>query len=170
MKVPHNASVVVTDGRKALLLRNEGDTRFSNFQLVQKWQQRVEADRNLKSDGPGRSFSSHDRGTRRSSYSETDLHELAENQFLSEIAHALHGKAACGDLGQLVIVAPPRALGELRKYLSDDLAELVIAEIAKDLVKHSIADIEQLISKYSGAGRDRSKRLAEVAVAAAHER
>lgn len=149
MEVPHDASVVVTDGRKALLLRNEGDTRFSNLQLVQKWQQRMDADRNLKSDGPGRSFGSYAGGTRRSSYSETNFHDLAENQFLSELAGVLHDKASNGELRDLVIVAPARALGELRRHLNDEVVGLVVAEIAKDLVKHPIAEIEYLLAQYT---------------------
>lgn len=148
MKIAHGASVLVTDGRKALLLRNEGDTRFSNLQLVQKWQQRVEADRDLKSDGPGRAFSSHDNGTRRSSYSETNFHDAAESQFLSELGDLLHDALSKGDFSELVIVAPPRALGELRKQLGDDVRKMVVAEIDKDLVKHPIAEIERILAQY----------------------
>lgn len=46
------------------------------------------------------------------------------------------------------MVAPPRTLGELRKHIRRDVADRVKAEIAKDLVKHPIAAIEQLLARY----------------------
>ncbi|HEY0628924.1 MAG TPA: host attachment family protein [Sphingomicrobium sp.] len=146
METPHDASVLVTDGRKALLLRNEGDSRYANLKLVEQWQQRLDADRDLKSDGPGRSFSSNAGGTRRSAYSESDFHDAAEAGFLAQLASSLSRRHRKGEIKELIIVSPPRALGELRKHLAGDLKQAVIAEIAKDLVKHPISSIEELIA------------------------
>jgi cell division protein FtsL len=36
MRVPHNALVLVADGRKMLLLKNEGDAEHLNLQVEQK--------------------------------------------------------------------------------------------------------------------------------------
>ncbi len=36
MQVPHNAFVVVADGRKMLFLRNEGDAEFPNLKVEKK--------------------------------------------------------------------------------------------------------------------------------------
>lgn len=156
METPHDASVLVTDGRKALLLRNEGDTRYSNLKLVEKWQHQLEADRDLKSDGPGRSFSSNAGGTRRSSLTESDFHDAAEAEFLSQLASTLSRRRRQGDIEALIIVSPPRALGELRKHLDEDLKQAVIAEIGKDLVRHPISSIEELITLHDGPTLTRS--------------
>jgi protein required for attachment to host cells len=43
----------------------------------------------------------------------------------------------------LVIIAPPRALAELRRAIHADVKARVIAEIDKDLTKHPIAEIER---------------------------
>lgn len=150
MEIAHDTSVLVTDGRKALLLRNEGDARFSNLKLAWKWEQRLKADREMKTDGPGRSCSSHD-GGRRSSYSETNYHDAAESQFLSELANALQEQVSRGDLKEFVIVAPPRALGGLRAHFGKGLRNMVVAEIDKDLVKHPIVEIERLLAQYASA-------------------
>jgi protein required for attachment to host cells len=150
MDITHDVSVLVTDGRKALLLRNEGDARFSNLKLVQKWEQRLKADREMKTDGPGRSCSSHD-GGRRSSYSEANYHDAAERQFLLELGNALQEQVSSGDLKEFVIIAPPRALGELRAHLGKGLRDMVVGEIDKDLVKHPIVEIERLLAQYAGA-------------------
>jgi protein required for attachment to host cells len=148
MRVHHGASILVTDGSKALFLTNEGDGDFPDFQLVRKWEQEVPADRELRSAGPGHAFSSHGGGTRRSSYDETDLHEQAEVQFTCNIAAFLNERARLGSIDELIMVAPPRTLGELRKHIRRDVADRVKAEIAKDLVKQPIAAMERLLARY----------------------
>lgn len=148
MRVQHAASVLVTDGRKALLLSNDGDAEFPNLRLVQKWEQDLPPDRELKSAAPGHAFSSHASGTRRSAYDETDFHEQAEAEFASKIAELLNDHVRNHSSEQLIIVAPPRTLGAIRKHLRSDVADRVCAEIAKDLVKHPIASIEQHLAAH----------------------
>jgi len=41
------------------------------------------------------------------------------------------------------VVAPPRALADLRKSLHPDVKKKIIAEIDKDLTKHPIDQIEK---------------------------
>lgn len=142
--------MLVTDGRKALFLSNEGDAEFPNFRLLQRREHPSFADRELKSGAPGRAFSSHDHGSRRSSYAETDFHEQAETEFALEIAEFLNDRVQVHELAELVMVAPPRTLGVLRKHLSPEALAQVAAEIPKDLVKHPIADIERLLITYPG--------------------
>lgn len=148
MHVQHGASVVVTDGRKALFLSNEGDAEFPNLRLLQRREHASLADRELKSAAPGRAFGSHDHGSRRSSYAETDFHEQAETEFALEIAEFLNDRVQIHGLDELVIVAPPRTLGVLRKHLGREALAQVTAEIPKDLVKHPIAEIERLLGAY----------------------
>lgn len=148
MQVQHDGLVLVTDGRKALFLRNDGDGEFPNFQLVRSWEQRVAADRDLKTSAPGRTFSSQGHGNRRSSYEETNLHDQAEFEFASEVADFLNQQMQADATDELVIVAPPRTLGVLRKRLKREVSQRVSAEIAKDLVKHPIGEIERLVTSY----------------------
>ena len=148
MRVPYGASVLVTDGSKALFLRNEGDASFPDFRLVDKWEQKVPADRELKSSGPGRAFSSFDHGTRRSAYDDADFHEQAEVEFTSRVADFLNEQAELKALEELIIIAPSRTLGTLRKQVSGAVSKRVTAEVPKDLVKHPVAAIEQLLQAY----------------------
>jgi len=48
-------------------------------------------------------------------------------------------------IDQLIVVAPPRTLAELRKTFHKDVTSKIIAEIGKDLTKHSISDIEKYL-------------------------
>lgn len=64
-----------------------------------------------------------------------DLHEAAKEDFVRTVAAelaALHGE---GKFDELVLVAPPRVLGEFRDCLSKPTAKAVVKELDKDLTK-----------------------------------
>ena len=46
-------------------------------------------------------------------------------------------------LKALVIVAPPRTLSDLRQAFHPDVKSRIMAEINKDLTKHTVAEIEK---------------------------
>jgi protein required for attachment to host cells len=148
MHVGHGASVFVTDGCKALFLRNDGDSDFPDLRLLQRWEQSLPPDRDFKSSGPGRTFGSYGHGSRRSSYQETDFHALAEAEFAAHAAEFLNEKAQSQGIEKLIIVAPPRTLGLVRKGLCREAEQRLFAEIPKDLVKHPVWKIEELLTSY----------------------
>lgn len=143
MQVPHNAFVVVADGRKMLFLRNEGDAAHPNLQVERKRVQANPADGDQKSDSPGRTFQSV--GTRRSAYEETDFHQLEEERFAADTAELLKARALNNDFETLVVVAPPKTLGELRKNYHKEVENRLAGEIDKDLTRHTIPEIEQAL-------------------------
>jgi len=141
VKIPHNAYVFVGDGRKALVLRNEGDEKFPNLKT-----ERVFADLNPPThdqgaDRPGRAYSSV--GARRSSVTQTDWHALEEHKFTHDVAVALEKIVRERKAEALVVVAPPRALADLRKAFHPDVKKKIVAEIDKDLTKHPVDEIEK---------------------------
>lgn len=74
---------------------------------------------------------------------ETDWHDQAETDFLKEIAEKVSELVEAHEIKALILVAPPRALGILRDAL-DGLPEGVIrAEVAKDMVKETVPEIEK---------------------------
>lgn len=152
MHLRHGASVLVTDGRKALFLRNEGDAEFADLRLIRKWEEPSAPDHDLKTDAPGRVFSSRGGASRRSSYEEGDLHTQAEAKFAEQIADFVNGQAGEDATKELVLVAPPRTLGVLRKHIVRDVARRISAEIPKDLVKHPIAAIEESLAAHKEPG------------------
>jgi protein required for attachment to host cells len=64
-----------------------------------------------------------------------------ERQFLRHIAGRLNLAVQDAVAGRLIIIAPPRAMGILRDYLSPAARGHVVCEIAKDLVRESVAEI-----------------------------
>ncbi|MNL55472.1 Protein required for attachment to host cell [compost metagenome] len=103
-----------------------------------------EKDRDLGSDRPGRAHQSN--GAARSAMEETDWHEEAEAGFLKDLVGKLSAMAFSREIEDIVVVAPPRALGLMRPYYSGSLKGAISAELAKDLVKHPVADIERLLA------------------------
>jgi protein required for attachment to host cells len=139
--VPHNAYVFVGDGRKALVLRNEGDAQYLDLKT-----ERVFADDNPPTheqgtDRPGREHSSV--GAGRSSVSQTDWHDLEEHKFVHEVAATLEKIVRERKVEHLIVVAPPRTLADLRQAFHDDVKKKIVAELGKDLTKHPVYDIEK---------------------------
>jgi protein required for attachment to host cells len=142
--LPHGALVLVGDGRKALVLRNEGDARFPNLKTTTALDQgRVPPTAALGTDKPGRAIQSAD--GRRAGMDQTDWHELAEHRFAAEVAQALDARHTAGEIDALVVVAPPRTLADLRRSFSDALRAKIIAEVDKDLTNHPVYEIERLL-------------------------
>lgn len=90
--------------------------------------------RDLKSDKPGRAFATS--GSRRAAIEpRKDPHQLAKEKFAERLAAALEKASGDGRFKRLVVVAPPRMLGALRRCFSPHLSEMVVGELAKDLNK-----------------------------------
>ncbi|MDB5706874.1 MAG: Host attachment protein [Sphingomonas bacterium] len=145
MKLPHNAAVLVADGRKMLFLRNEGDDVHPNLVVEHAEEQSNPKDGDQKSDAPGVSYSSF--GSGRNTVEETDFHQLAEDRFAVEATDLLKQRALSNDFESLIVIAPPRTLGELRKHYHKEVSSRLTGEIDKDLTGHPIADIETALQK-----------------------
>jgi protein required for attachment to host cells len=145
MQVPHNSFVVVADGAKMLFFRNGGDAEFLKLEIERKREQEDLPDRDMKRDEAGRTFDASG-GAGRSAYEETDFHQLEEDRFAAETAELLKKRALRNDFESLIIVAPPRTLGELRKHYHKEVEKRLTGEIAKDLTGHPVEEIEKIIS------------------------
>ncbi|TFI58476.1 host attachment protein [Sphingomonas parva] len=144
MQVPHNTFVVVADGKKMLFLRNEGDAEYPKLELERKVEQEDAADRDQKTDGPGRTFDASG-GAGRSAYEEVDFHQLEEDRFAHETAEMLKRRALRNEFDSLIVVAPPRTLGELRKHYHKEVEKRLAGEVAKDLTGHPVPEIEKIL-------------------------
>lgn len=145
MRVPHNSFVVVADGQKMLFFRNEGDADYLQLEVERKLEQDNPPDRDQKTDRPGRTFDASG-GAGHSAYEETDFHQLEEDRFAAETAELLKQRALRNDYDSLIIVAPPRTLGELRKHYHKEVEKRLTGEIAKDLTGHPVPEIEKILA------------------------
>jgi protein required for attachment to host cells len=143
-KLAHGAWVFVGDGQKALFLINEGDEKFPNLRRLSVEEHRDPPTHEQGSDAPGRAYSS--AGWGRSAVGETDWHELEKEHFAASIADRINRAAQSAAFNQLVVVAPPKILGDLRREFTKKTDAKIVAEIPKDLTHHTIAEIEGLLT------------------------
>lgn len=142
LQIPHDAFVFVGDGRKALFLRNDGDEKFPNLKAERVFVDENPPTREQGTDRPGRVFKR--AGTNvRSGVETTDWHDLEEHRFAQRVAAAMEKLVRQRKVKTLVIVAPPRALADLRHAFHADVKSRIIAEIGKDLTKHPVDEIEK---------------------------
>jgi protein required for attachment to host cells len=150
MQVPHNAFVVVADGRKMLFLRNEGDATHPNLQVERKREQENPDNHEQSADVSGRAQSTRTAGGAFASGGGTmgnaDFHQLEEDRFAAEIADLLKTRALNNDFESLIIVAPPKTLGEMRKHYHKEVSERLTGEIDKDLTGHTVSQIEDALA------------------------
>ncbi len=74
-----------------------------------------------KSDRPGRSFGSSGDGLRHALESHSDYRKLEKHKFAVAVADAINRASLAKEFDRLILVAPPRSLGELRQHLSDQV-------------------------------------------------
>lgn len=143
LTLKHGIWVVVADGEKALIFENRGDAKFPDLHVVEHLHEENPPTREQGSDRPGRfndGPSAH-----RSAVADTDWHRIAKERFADEISGWLYKASHRGDFHDVVIVAPPVVLGEIRRKLHKELGAKVRAEIAKTLTNMPVSDIENLL-------------------------
>jgi len=125
-------------------LENHGDPDLLDLRVIEARVEENPATRDQGTDAPGRAFAS--RGGPRSSLETTDWHELEKEHFADRIAETINKAAESGEMKEVVLIAPPRVLGELRKHLSVKAQAKVKGEIDKDLTRHPISEIEKALA------------------------
>jgi protein required for attachment to host cells len=144
MPLPHQALVLVTDGRKSLFLRNNGDEKQIDLRTEAHDQREDHKDREFKTDAPG-AIGQSAGYSGRVVYEETDFHQLEEDNWVKDVADQLRTRALNNDFDALAIIAPPKALGVLRKELHKEVERRVVLTLNKEMTDRPIADIEDLL-------------------------
>jgi protein required for attachment to host cells len=156
MQVPHNSFVVVADGRKMLFFRNEGDENQIDLRTEAHDEREDRKDRELRTGAQGaapHSAGAHGSGigaqggghVSRQTMEETDFHQQEEDRWLKEAAEELNKRALRNDFDALAIIAPPKALGTLRKALSKQVERRIACTVNKEMSGRPIPDIEALL-------------------------
>ena len=145
MKLARGTWVFALDGTKMLLLKNAGDTRKPQLQALV--QQEADNPRTSEqgSDRPGRVFSS--ASPRRSAVGDADWHEEAKKDFVRTALRVLE-KHHADRGGDIIVLAAPTVLGDLRKHYPDQLRAAIAAEIDKDVVNHAPEQIVAIIDSH----------------------
>jgi protein required for attachment to host cells len=133
MARPLTLWIAVADGEHARFVQPDGNNALHTVRAMDSISAHLRS-RDLGSDRPGRSFESaspahHAVGQRH------DLHVMEKEKFARLVADELNAAAARDDFDDLLIVAPPRALRELREALGSVASAKLVGTLEKDLTK-----------------------------------
>lgn len=128
-KVPAGTLVVVADGRKARLFRNVGEG--NELSLRQHDMMNAE---DIPLQGP-------------SGIAPTQQtpQQNDERTFAKHVAQMLNDGALKQEYAQLVLVADPHTLGEIRPQLHKETQDRLIGEVAKTLTNAPVEDIQRAL-------------------------
>jgi protein required for attachment to host cells len=144
--IPHDALVFVGDGTRAVFFRNRGTIQKPDLAVETVLQQENPPTREQGTDRPGRV---HARiGPARSAVEDTDWHRLAEDRFAVETADALYRLAHANHFQRLIVVAPPKVLGTLRKAFHKEVQDRLEAEVTKEVASYSLSDIKHELASW----------------------
>lgn len=133
MKLPHKAHVALVDGENFTLLRNEG--QMFEPQLVNE-------------DNPSLDVTNFSAGVRH----QDDVGQKLGRTQLDELAHGaaacewLNARAIAGEIDDLVIIADPKTLGEMRQHYHSELEKRLAGEIDKTLTGQSLEEIAKAVA------------------------
>lgn len=140
MLLPHDATVVVTDGQKLRLFRNTG-TEF-HLALTELPQSNVHGD----VEGAARhQHTGEDNRDRRQLQDRSLDKDHQEASFEAAVAKWLNHEITTGRIGALFVIAPPRALGELRLHYGKMLQEKLVGELAKEHTNDTVHVLTQAL-------------------------
>jgi len=139
LRLKHHTWVLVADGAKALFLRNEGDEQFPNLKVIEV--HKTDNSTNAQVSGSTKGHVPSTSGT-----------QIAENRFAKETAEALNEAALARRFEELVVVAPPKALAELRAHFHKELQSRIVVELHKELTSHPVPEIEKVLTGTGQSG------------------
>ena len=85
---------------------------------------------------PGRSYESSN-PTRHAYQPRTDWHQYQKQLFAKELCTIIEKANENAEFDELIIISPPKTLGDIREHLGKQTISKVTAEIPKDITKLS---------------------------------
>ena len=133
MKLPHKAHVAIVDGENFVIMQNSGQPFEPKLGDAQK---------------PSLSKSNYSAGVKHQDdvgrhLGSTDLEELAHG---AAAAEWLNAKAIANEIDNLLIIADPKTLGEMRRHYHSELEKRLVGEIAKTMAGEPTQTIEKAIA------------------------
>jgi len=140
MRLLNDTTIVVTDGQKLRLFRNTGTAL--HLALTELPQPEVHGD----VDGAARHqhTGEDNKDDRRLQDRRLDK-DHQEASFGAAVAEWLNHEVVTGKIGALFVIAPPRALGELRLHYGEALKKKLVGELAKEYTHAAMHDLEQML-------------------------
>ena len=134
MKIPHNAHIAIADGERFILARNTGPIFEPRLEKVE------EPDLSATNYSAG---VKHQDDVGQEKGTSTQLEELAHG---AAVAEWLNARAIAGDITDLVVVADPKTLGEMRRHYHSELEKRLVGEIDKTVTGETLEKTAQILA------------------------
>jgi protein required for attachment to host cells len=133
MARPLTLRIVIADGEHARFVQPDADNTLRTFGSLDSASAHLRS-RDIGSDRPGRAFESgavarHAIGPRH------DPHAMEQEKFVRLVGEQVNAASGRDEFDELLLVAPPRALNELREALDTATQAKLVGTLEKDLVK-----------------------------------
>ncbi len=137
---PVRTWILVADGARGRVYESLG----KSGEIAEREEFRRDTDlpptRELDDDRPGRG--NIPATTSRHAFQPTsDVHRELKRTFAEELAAMLDEQLLAGAYDRLVLVAAPVTLGDLREALADRVRGVIVADLDKDLTKHTAREL-----------------------------
>ncbi|MHA1598135.1 MAG: host attachment protein [Alphaproteobacteria bacterium] len=142
----HKTWVLVADGARARILHNDGPGKGLSDSMNHGFAATHAPSRSFGTDKPGRGFASVGK-SRHAKVPRIDFHTFEKQRFARDVAAVIDAAEAKGAFDRLVLVAPAKTLGELRKSMGAASLSKVTAELGKDLTHVPVNDLEGHLNK-----------------------
>ena len=133
MRLPSNAHVAIVDGNHFTVMRNSGKPLEPKLSSAEK---------------PDLSATNFSAGVKHQDdigqkHGRTDLNELAHG---AAAAEWLNAKSIAGEITDVLVIADPKTLGEMRRHYHSELEKRLVGEIDKTMTGEPTDRIEEAIA------------------------
>ena len=133
--------VVIADGARAKIFINDGPGMGLKAMENGEFEKTSEPSRELGNDRPGRTRDS--QSGIRHAVEGTDFHLNEKLHFIGELAKIINIKAANNEFERIILVAPPKILGDMKKKLDKHSTSIMKDSLAKDLTHFKIDELSK---------------------------
>jgi protein required for attachment to host cells len=137
---PQKTWILIADGARARILERTGSNTALTAAMNNEFAASHAPSREYGTDKPGRSHESVG-GSHHTVEPRVDWHTYEKTLFAQSMAEVLSKFSAAKAYDQLVLVAPPKTLGALRKALPATVLAKIKGELGKDLTHVSLHDL-----------------------------
>lgn len=138
MKLPPGTLIVLADGQRHLILENHGQAVAWDLGVHHIDETRLRPVGEQGVERPGRYPIA---GGRRTAVEQTDWKAMDRAAFAKQLAHWINDEVASTPDRNFVLVAEAQSLGLIRKALSKQAADRVLAEMTADYVDRPLDEI-----------------------------
>ncbi|RCK42647.1 host attachment protein [Thalassospira xiamenensis] len=146
-----NQWILVADGGKAHVIAVTRDAEGRHLETVEEMRADNRSSQEIASDKPGRGFANPAGNQQRHAMPPaSDPHEHAQKEFVDDVVRYLADECKQGRFDNLIVIAPPKVMGEVRTKMPKPLAEALDGEIVKDLTNVPLGDLPRHLSGTGG--------------------